>query len=275
MGWKDSISQVVGTASLSDISNFTFEKKIPKKSAIDIFYEDSRSIITQTPTTINYTDWEGALSSIALISITENFFRNILGNILNICPISKKNATEQTINLGSALWHPIGLIEKGAFEHISFSDSKKIIEITKKYTGVDLNNGSFTSLFQEYSKVCELRHSIVHSNRQIAGKNALLLDIPSSSKIIKSGIGYSQLQEIALICNNLVIAYNKKLFETLSHFWATKYRNLSNWLPENEEQIFKEIWFTFFSKIDKRENNIQDSMTYKRVIKELKTEYNL
>jgi hypothetical protein len=275
MKWKDSICQVVGTANLSNISNFTYQCDVSDKPAIDIFYTEIRGILTQVPNTVTNRDWLGALSAVAIISITENYFRNILGRVLLICPITRKNATEQSINLGSALWHPYGLIECGAFENVSFSESRKIIEVTKKYIGIDLSNSSFNQLLSEFSKVCELRHSIVHSNCQIAGKNALLLDIPSSHEIIKTGIGYNQLHEIALICNNLVVAYNKRVFETLCLYWATKYRQLNNWDIQKEKETFKKIWDTFHSKIDYQESNISHKMRYDKVMRLVKIEYNL
>lgn len=273
MDWRKLITQTVGPEQLATISTFVATKDIPKKSPIDIFYEESRNILRNTPTTVNAEDWIGCANVVALVSLTENYFRSVLSEILNICETTKKNAADNNINFGSILWHPDEFITRGAFEHISFSDSKKIIEITRKYVGVELNN--LNAILNEFAKVCELRHGIVHSGRYMAGKNALLLDIPSSSKLIKVCIGYGQLQGIAAVCTALVIAYNNRMFEVLCKRWATTWRQSPSWDPNLEDDMMEKIWNIFFSKVDKSDGSITERGSWKTCRNLVKREFNI
>ena len=273
MEWRKLITQAVGPEQLAAISTFVATKDIPKKSPIDIFYEESRAILMTTPTSVNAETWIGCANVVALVSLTENYFRSILGEILNLCDITKKNAADNNINFGSVLWHPDEFITRGAFEHISFSDSKKIIEVTKKYVGCDLNE--LNSILNEFTKVCELRHGIVHSGRYMAGKNALILDIPSSSNLIKICIGYGQLQSIAAICTALVVSYNNKMFEVLCKRWATVWRQSTSWNSTLEDEYIENIWNIFFSKVDKKDGTITERGSWKTCRNLIKKEYNI
>lgn len=275
MDWKKLITQSVGQEQLPDITTYITRETKHGKSPIDIFYEESRGILLATPTTIDGTKWIGCAFVVALVSLTENYFRSILSEVLNICQITKKNAAENNINFGSVLWHPGEFITRGAFEHISFSESKKIIEVTRKYVGVDLNKTDLMPILNEFTKVCELRHGIVHSGRYMAGKNALILDVPSSPDLIRICIGYGQLQSIAAVCTTLVISYNRIMFEELCKRWATHWRNSPSWDSSQEDQYIKNIWDIFFSKIDKNDGTITETGTWIKCRNLIKREYNL
>lgn len=273
MSWRKLISQAVGPEQLGLVSNFLANTDLSRKSPIDIFYEESRAIIRSTPTTLNSSDWAGCANVVALVSLTENYFRSILSEILSICEVTKKNAAENNVNFGAVLWHPNEVIARGVFEHISFSDSKKIVEITKKYIGAELP--SLAPILKEFAKVCELRHGIVHSGRYMAGKNAILLDIPSSSDLIKVSIGYGQLQSIAAVCTALVIAYNNKIFEILCKRWAIEWRQSPLWNPSLEDEQIEKIWNIFFSKVDKNDGTITERGSWKTCRNLIKKEFNI
>jgi hypothetical protein len=275
MDWKKLISQSVGSEQLGDINNFVSISPITKDSAIDIFYTESRKIILNTPNDTDPNEWTGAANLVVLLSLTENYFRTILGNILKICPVAKKNAAENNINFGSVLWHPDNTVERGAFEHVSFSESKKIIEVTRKYIGVDLNQSDLTPILDEFGKVCELRHSIVHSGKYLAGKNALMLNVSPSINFIKISIGYAQLQNAATICTTLVVSYNQLMFETLCKRWAIQWRQLSLCTPASENSLMKSIWRMFYSKIDFDEGNVLETGTWVKCRNLLKIEFNI
>lgn len=275
MDWKKLISQPAGQEQLQNINTFVTHESISNKSPIDVFYESSQAIIRNTPTTVNKNDWIGCANAVVLVSLTENYFRSILVSILKICTITRKNAASNNINFGSVLWHLSDTIERGAFENTSFSDSKNIIKVTKDFTGADLNNSDLVPILKEFTKVCEMRHGIVHSARYLAGKNALVLDIPSTSDYIKIGIGYAELQSIALICTTLVVSYNQKMFEILCKRWATDWRRTSFWDPQNENNLIKKIWDIFFSTVDSQNNMVTEKGTWIKCRNLIKKEFNL
>jgi hypothetical protein len=275
MNWKNLISQNVGQEQLPLVSTFIKAETITLKSPLDIFYEESIEILRETPIDLDGNNWQGCTNVVAIVSLTENYFRSILGKILNICEETRKHAAEQQMNFGSVLWHPNEIITRGAFEHISFSDSKKIIDITKKYVGIDLIKTDLIPILEEFKKICEIRHGIVHSGRYMAGKNALILDIPSTSNLIKINIGYGQLQSIAAICTTLVISYNKIMFEFICKRWATTWRQSPSWDSSIENKRFKEIWDIFYSTIDKKNGTINKDGSLSKCRNLIKKEFNL
>lgn len=274
MDWSRLISQEVGQESISDLSTFFTEVEPPGVSAIDTFYSDSREILSQVSRDTDKMKWNGSMAIVALVSITENYFRSILVGVLRDCIVAQKHASKSTIGFGSAVWHKQGGIERGAFENTSFSEKIKIYEATRKYIGVELKGTDLDPIINEYGKVCELRHGIVHSSRYLAGKNALVLDIPSSSKHLLISIGYSEVQQVASICTTLIVSYNRHLFKCLCKRWAIDWRT-EQWDKQKEDQTFKKIWNAFYSTEDKDNGSIPESGTWVKCRNRVKKEYQI
>lgn len=274
MDWSNYISQSVGQDEINDLNKFVYEEPTNSESPIDVFYKESREIIRRVPRNATQNEWKGSLALVALVSTTENYFRNLLLSLIQMCPITRKNAAANPINLGSAMWHKVSEIERGAFEHYSFSESKKIIEASRKYIGIDLNKTDLLPIINEFNKICELRHAIVHSSRYLAGKNAINLDIAKSNKELKIGIAYAQIQEAGSICTTLVVAYNQQIFKTMGKRWALNWRD-NTWNKQKEDASFKLLWNTFYSKIDKRDGTIPLQGTWVKCRNSIKREFNL
>lgn len=274
MDWSNYISQNVGQETISDLNNYVYEAQNIDESPIDIFYSETRSIISRVPRNATKEEWKGALALVALVSTTENYFRNILQKLIQTCPITKKNAGSNSINLGSAMWHKTNQVERGAFEHFSFSESKKIKEATRKYVGVELNKTDIEPIIEEFNKICEIRHAIVHSSRYLAGKNAINLDIDKAGKDLKIGIAYAQIQEAGSICTTLVVAYNLMMFKVMGKRWALNWRD-NTWDREIEDNSFKRLWAIFHSKIDRNNGTIPLQGTWIKCRNSIKKEFNL
>ncbi|MEK6153886.1 hypothetical protein WIW50_11525 [Flavobacteriaceae bacterium 3-367] len=274
MDWKKLISQSVGQEQLGNIADFVQDKSPIEDSSIDTFYKEITEILSFSSPGMNATEWHGAMQTVAIVSCTENYFRSILGKMIKICDFSKKKSAANNINFGSVLWHPNDVVERGVFEHLSFSESKKIIETSRKYIGVELNKSDLVPILNEFNKVCELRHGIVHSARTLAGKNAIILDLPSSNFEQFITIGYGQIQNIASICTALVISYNQLMFEEMAKRWATSWRT-NPWTADEENEKFKKLWNTFHSKKDKASNTIPETGTWVKCRNLIKKEFNI
>lgn len=277
LNWRSSVNQVVGSERIRDISKYIKYENSSQKSCIDLFYEETQSIMSiATPQLISTTEGLGAFLAVAIVSCTENYFRNAFYRILKLCPQAQSLASSNSINLGSVIWHPSDLVERGAFEHISLASSDSIIQTARKYVGLTIRqNTSVNSILEEFDKVCELRHGIVHSGRVLAGKNAIKLQIPPSTQITKVYIDYANLQEISSVCTTLVVTFNTLLFTEMCERWATSWRRSSFWNPANETVIFKNVWDTFYSVIDAQNGLISANLTYIRCRNKIKKEYNL
>lgn len=274
--WRSSISQIVGVERINDLNNYVSVVVASEKSPIDQFYDEMQSVLTLFPNSIlDQNNWAGALASIAAVSCIENYYRQIFSKILKICVDSQKNAADNNINLGSVIWHPSNEIERGAFEHISLASAENINNTSKKFIGINLRLNGLAPILDEFEKICELRHGIVHSGMVLAGKNGIKLKLQSSNDITKIDIGFAEFQEVMSICNALVVESNRIFFSEISKRWATSWRNTPSWNNSDASLKFKNIWTTFYSHRDQQNGTIPENLTWLKCRNLIVREFNI
>jgi hypothetical protein len=262
MSWRDSISQSVGPAAIADIQQYVTAAIGHADSPIDTFYKASRELLTVgTPTFLTANRTMGALFLVGIVSITENYFRDIFSRIIRLCPIARAVSADQNVKLGSVVWHGGEDAERGAFEHISFASGENLIGTGKKFLDYRIRR---TSVVQEFDKVCELRHGIVHSSSVLAGKNATRLHLAAASAPLRILVGFAQLQECAAICNSLVVSVNQELFVELARRWSKEWPKNPSWDPRQRHAAFRSIWEAFYSGVDAANGTIPHALTLVR-----------
>lgn len=261
--WMHSVNQIVGTTKINDINNYVECCDFKYESPIDKFYSSTFEVLkVGTPEFFKENQKLASLFVVGLVSAAENYFRDILSSIIRICPLAQRTASEQSINLGSVVWHGFGQVERGAFEHLSFADQEIIKKTCNKFIDFAINDNSpIDIILREFDKVCELRHGIVHSSSVLPGKNAVKLQIPGDRGPISIKIEFQQLQECALICNSLVATFNCFLFKEMCRRWAIVWPKENTWVDSKKKEKFIFIWKTFFSKIDNDRHNIPFSIS--------------
>lgn len=276
MSWKNSVCQPSGVERITDLNNYISRISIPNDSPIDQFYHETRSILSfATPVNINSSNTLGALSAVGIISCCENYFRQIFSAILGLCVDAQKKAALQTVNMGSVIWHPNSEIARGAFEHTSLASSENIFKASDKYLGINFKSLGLEAIFKEFDKICELRHGIVHSNRVLAGKNGIKLQLPSSDDLTQISIGFGELQEIVAVCQAMIISTNATLFSVMCERWAKSWRLNPAWEASKEGEKFKQIWLLFHSVTDANNSTITENISWIKCKNEVKKEFNI
>lgn len=268
----------VGRVVCPDANTLVTEITHRRSSAIDDFYASTVTALTKVDPTFvqNYGDDVVGLLFVGLISSTENYFRDILGFVLTICPIAQKGSTEEKVQLGSLLWAEGSLQNRSAFEFQAFSSEDNVRKAFAKFASYQIRkNGTFDLMLHEYDQLCELRHAVVHSGHIVAGKNAIKLDLKKSSKPLKVKLGYTELQAAGSVCTALVQAANTELFEELSTRWARSWRQLPSWVPADEVKLLRKIRTEFLSKRDKANKSILGETNEKRFEAKLRAEFNI
>lgn len=277
--WYNSVNQTTGSQKIRDINEYieSVNDSEKYKSSIDRFYKSIRELlsIAREPKFLEDNPVLGPLLFIGVISNAENYFREIMSDAIQICPICQATSASQMISLGSVIWHSGCNVEKGSFENISFADGDAIKKICKKYLNYDIDKkGLAYAALDEFDKVCELRHAIVHSNTIVAGKNAIKLGIKSDKHTVKVKINYKQLQECAAISTALVSSFNTELFSVIVRRWAVEWTKLPLWDSKNDNKNFKKIWITFYSEIDNQNGSILYKTTMIKCRNDVKKEFN-
>ncbi|TMO70144.1 hypothetical protein CWC17_18770 [Pseudoalteromonas sp. S3785] len=259
--WKKSVSACASTVTIGDISNYINPSAVAS-SPIDNFYIERNKLLSSiSPNYATLNPSIPPLVLVGLISLTENYFREILAGIVKICPKAKQKSATKSLNLATA-WIGFGEMEKGAFENTSFSDPKAVKKSLNELIGVNVTNiNQIAAPLEEFGKLCELRHAIVHSAGLLAGKNAIKLELPSSRNSLRIKVGYSELQESAEVCSSLVCAVNLELFVNMANKWLNEWPRTPAYRDQNLNILFKKIWGLFYSEFDERNGLISESLT--------------
>ena len=260
--WKKAICRQPSSTSISNIANYVTNLGTTF-SPIDKFYTRRNEILNvATPTFASTNPNVMTLLLVGLISSVENYYRDIIADLIKICPFAKENSSEKTLNLAS-IWFGTNNLEKGALENISFADSKNITKNFKIVFSIDAENASnqICSPLKEFSKLCELRHAIVHSGGEISGKNAIKLQLPNSVNSMQVKVDYAEFQEAAAICSSLVCASNLELFKEMSSRWYHRWPSSPAFAGLDLNKIFNQLWFIFYSTIDSGNGQISSPLS--------------
>lgn len=275
--WRDSVCMSLGKKSVPSADSLTSETDFPSCSAIDTFYS-ATGVITRVPPDFSQTYGSDTLGLffVGLISATENYFRDMLGFILSVCPIAKAHSADEKIQLGSLLWAPTEIHNRSAFEFMAFSSGDNIRKTIQNFLNHQIKqNGTWHAMLTEFDKLCEFRHAIVHSGHIIAGKNAVKLGLRRCEGCLRVHVSYANLQMAAETCTALVQAANNELFEVVVDRWADDWRKQPSWSVSDEEPLFEAIYHAFLSKRDYKNKMFRNRRTGKKLRSLVKAEYNL
>jgi hypothetical protein len=265
LDWKTSVSAVASTVTINDIAEY-IKPDDSLISPIDRFYLSRDSLlngVNQNSTSNNQSI--PPLILVGLISLTENYFRDVMSEIITICPKAKEKSAERSLNLATA-WFGYGKLEKGAFENISFSNVDAIKKNLANLIGYSIDStNQINGPLEEFGKLCELRHAIVHSASLLAGKNAIKLGLPTSKYPVKVQFGYPEIQESAAVCNALVCSINLELFIHLSLRWLYEWPSTPAYSNKNTHSLFKKVWDVFYSSEDAKRNLISSPFSMMKV----------
>lgn len=278
MTWRNSACMSIGRVTCPDANTLVSPIGRKRPSAIDDFYASTSTALTKVdPNFIaNYGDDVVGLIFVGLISSTENYFRDILGFTLTICPVAQAHSSDEKVQLGSLLWAEGPLQNRSAFEFHAFSSAESIRKAVQNFTCYQVRtNGTFALMLNEYDKLCELRHAVVHSGHIVAGKNAIKLGLKRSAIPLKVKLGYAELQAAGSVCTALVQAANAELFEALTVRWATTWRKLPSWTPADEAKLLRAIRAAFLSKRDGANKTITGASSAKQFEADVRSEFSL
>jgi hypothetical protein len=259
MTWRNSVNQSSGVARIGDVNDYVRVEKVLIESPIDIFYRTTQDILkVGTPALLSAHSTLGPLLLVGLVSATENYFRDVFARIIRVCPIARAAASDQDIKLGSVIWHGDGDVERGAFDHISFADAENILKYGRRFTGHTIKQ---PSTLEEFDRICEIRHGIVHAGAVMGGKNAIRLRLPANQGPLRIKVDFPQLQESGSVCTTLVAAVNTEFFSEIAQRWAVKWPKLPGWNVAQRHALFREVWNVFYSARDAANRSIPEPLS--------------
>lgn len=250
--WRSASCCSASSVRVSEVDAYAKGAARLGKSPVDEFYLARKELLrSANPTLLNENPVIGPLLLVGFVAATESYFRDLFSGIVSLCPIAQTSAARERVSLGTVLWHRGHLLERGAFELISFTSAENVKDTARKFAAFSVKpNSAVDVALAEYEKICELRHGIVHSGGVIAGKNALKLELRYATPSSTIAVGFGELQECAAVCSSLVAATNREFFVEIVRRWAVEWRRLAGWRSENVVERFEQIWRLFHSLED-------------------------
>ena len=249
---------------------------VSAESPIDVYLKRVReSLLYGTPQALKSNHFLGRLLALGVVAAAESYFREVLASSMMICPVAKSNASSKAVNLGSLLWNGHGFFTRSAFDNSSFSSADGLKKATQDYLSYKMEDSLFATPLVEFDKVCNIRHSIVHADGMLPGKNAVQLDIPQQKGPVQLVIGYDELQDIASIVTTLVATYNRTIFKVMCQRWAIDWRKRNDWEPAKDDILFKKIWDIFHSVEQNKVRKGRSKITKQACIKVVKAQYSI
>ncbi len=188
-------------------------------SPIDTFFEKTKEL---NKLIADPDDFPGQLASLILlgyVSAVESYFREIIRKLILIDAASKRKCEKHSLTYGAAIIYDSEMLPEAMLENYSFAGSKNIEESLKIFLGItkgDYSSGVIEAIDQ-FSKVCQLRHCCVHRFGRLGSNNAIALGLEDHKEYLEKPlkIDFDSLQEIFLVCNNIVREINNFLFEKI------------------------------------------------------------
>ena len=192
-----------------------------------------------------------------------------------MCPICQRTAGEKSVNLGGVFWHGQSGFSRSAFEHLSFSSADELKKAANGFVGIKLEDAKFKQPLDEYEKICQLRHGIVHNDGVLPGRNAVQLGVRKYEKPVVIEVGFAKLQEAAAVIDTLVVSMNRELFSVMCKRWAIDWRQGLNFSTDDEKRMFRKIWAAFDCKVEKKHRPGRSSLTLSNCLSATKEQYGL
>lgn len=245
-------------------------------SALDDFIEKRKSLFTLfRPYESDITQVPNELINMILlgcISAVESFIRKLIRSIVILDESSRKKCEEIELQYGAVLSHKdSNMLPEAILEKFSFASGKNIKDTVSKVLGLNCDTPALKKVFEEFTKICELRHCVVHRFGLLGSKNAIKLGLDDHIRFLEKPmqINFDQLNQIVLVCENLVKALNNYLFsEVLERTFRDK-TELWYFDFRRDKKIFQKYYKLFRDST----NTEKDIEIYRKFIKCMEVEY--
>lgn len=219
----------------------------------------------------NYNDILANLVVLGTVSAFESYIREVIRKTIIIDNLSQKNCETMPLSYGAAMSHQSQLLPEAILEEFSFAGKKNVVDSIKHFLNFKGNiPDSLDLALNEFSKVCEIRHCLVHRFGKLGTKNAIKLGLSEHSKCIEKPLllDYVALQNLILACNVAVKEVNNYIFNGLLNRLITDERGrklnstIWKWNYNSDRLRFSKYYRTFVSTIEAPINHSSQKDAY-------------
>ena len=245
--WKEICQS--GSAVTFDPMSCCHPAQAPDESPIDTFFRTNLSLLRiGTSSALTADENLGGILLLGLVSNFEAFIKEILSNLIRLCPFCRKNSSKQTISFGAFDYYGADNIEASLLERVSIATEGELKKHTEKLTGLRLSGSELDEAIKLFNQVCQLRHAAVHFRGHLSVLNAIAIAEDSPMDRLALDLNFGNIQDIGLICTNLAREYNRSLFVGVVDRWITSMAFSGEW--QNDKCKFNPVFTAFYSRTD-------------------------
>lgn len=218
----------------------SFFKKMKEFNLIIVHLESSTLEIALQKANFN-------LVLLGQISAVESYMREIIRKLIILDKYSNIKSSSSELTYGAAINYRKDILPEALMERFSFASQKNIIDAFREF--LDIKGGCPTELetvLQEFDKICQLRHCMIHRFGKLGSNNAIKLGLEQHLECLEKPLSLdnNHLFETYTVCSNVVLVVNNYLFKTiltrtLEEDWIWDFRR--------DKNKFKKYFELFYS----------------------------
>ncbi|SFI22052.1 hypothetical protein [Modicisalibacter xianhensis] len=242
MDFFDENGEAFHQKKISPIDSFLYEHESLRRNLGRLYSQDT------------YSDQINNLLLLGFVSSVESYLRNLVIEIINKDDFSWRKSLNRKISFAAACHKKNRLVVAAMLEECNFLSKNDIVDHLKDYLGVayqDSKSPELADILGYYSQVCQIRHCIVHRASYFGTKNAVSLGLKEHKVFLDRQIVVSigLLQEVSLICKNLVILVNKYVFNYIMERTQGKNKGVLIWSNDysKDRKVFNDYYKIFSS----------------------------
>ncbi|WP_429500635.1 hypothetical protein ACQUFY_25540 (plasmid) [Robbsia andropogonis] len=168
-----------------------------------------------------YSNELGALVLLGYVSATESYLRAVIREIINNDEFAQMRAESKEISFGAVV-HSVDskLLPEALLEGISLAGARNVARTLRELCGITGMSAEgpptqLQNVFDEFAKICHLRHCCTHRFGKLGSKQALELGISEHKEFLETPIKLTEkhLQDIGARLLAFVGSLNAYLFK--------------------------------------------------------------
>jgi hypothetical protein len=240
---------------------FDVSKKSSGVSPIDEFITNNNEINKIWLGPVEPSPELASLVLLGYVSAVESYMRALFRELIHIDFSCRRHLSSSQISFSAAMNHerinmPDALLEATTF--IGTDSIKKAVtkflDLAKPFPGMDKH-------FEEFEKICQLRHCCTHRFGKLGAKNAAILGMSAHNKFLERPLKLTSaaLSDVAEILRTFVKSFNNDIFGKIMERTVAEQLNESipsidkvmwKWNYASDKPVFEKYYKLFASKND-------------------------
>ena len=202
-----------------------------------------------------------SLVLLGYVSAVESYMRALFRGIIHIDLSCRRHLSTSAISFEAAMNHARVNMPDALLENTTFVGEESVKKAVSKFLNLVKGFQGMEKHFEEFEKICQLRHCCTHRFGKLGAKNASVLGMSTHSKFLEKHMKLNSeaLNEAAEILRSFVKSFNNDIFGRIIERTVEEQLNESipaaekvkwTWNFKTDKSTFNQYYKLFASKHD-------------------------